>query len=298
MTKKIIKIIILIILLIALVILVVNLSNKDKKFYLEDKYYKESKINEIDENKLESLINDKESFVVFVYQPMCITSSGFNELLNEFTNKYNLTIYMIPFSSIKDTNLEKHVKYYPSFVIFNNGKVVDYLKADSDDDTKCYENLPDFEDWFFSYVLLKYDKNGTTTTTTTTKNALSYTKDDVKIDNVTKEEGKANIYFFYGKECPHCEEEFSFFDEIEDEYSKYYNLYTFEVWHNEYNSNLLKIFSNAIGSEVSAVPYTIIGDNAIRGFGKSTKDKIVSAIKENYNKDYDVYFDVILKSID
>ncbi len=297
MTKKIIKIIILIILLIALVILVVNLSNKDKKFYLEDKYYKEAKINEIDENKLGSLINDKESFVVFVYQPMCITSSSFNELLNEFTNKYNLTIYMIPFSSIKDTNLEKHVKYYPSFVIFNNGKVVDYLKADSDDDTKCYENLPDFEDWFFSYVLLKYDKNGTTTTTTT-KNALSYTKDDVKIDNVTKEEGKVNIYFFYGKECPHCEEEFSFFDEIEDEYSKYYNLYTFEVWHNEYNSNLLKIFSNAIGSEVSAVPYTIIGDNAIRGFGKSTKDKIVSAIKENYNKDYDVYFDVILKSID
>lgn len=297
MTKKIIKIIILIILLIALVILVVNLSNKDKKFYLEDKYYKEAKINEIDENKLESLINDKESFVVFVYQPMCITSSSFNELLNEFTNKYNMTIYMIPFSSIKDTNLEKHVKYYPSFVIFNNGKVVDYLKADSDDDTKCYENLPDFEDWFFSYVLLKYDKNGTTTTTTT-KNALSYTKDDVKIDNVTKEEGKVNIYFFYGKECPHCEEEFSFFDEIEDEYSKYYNLYTFEVWHNEYNSNLLKIFSNAIGSEVSAVPYTIIGDNAIRGFGKSTKDKIVSAIKENYNKDYDVYFDVILKSID
>lgn len=297
MTKKIIKIIILIILLIALVILVVNLSNRDKKFYLEDKYYKEAKINEIDENKLESLINDKESFVVFVYQPMCITSSSFNELLNEFTNKYNMTIYMIPFSSIKDTNLEKHVKYYPSFVIFNNGKVVDYLKADSDDDTKCYENLPDFEDWFFSYVLLKYDKNGTTTTTTT-KNALSYTKDDVKIDNVTKEEGKVNIYFFYGKECPHCEEEFSFFDEIEDEYSKYYNLYTFEVWHNEYNSNLLKIFSNAIGSEVSAVPYTIIGDNAIRGFGKSTKDKIVSAIKENYNKDYDVYFDVILKSID
>ena len=106
MTKKIIKIIILLILLIALVILVVNLSNKDKKFYLEDKYYEEAKINEIDKNKLESLINDKESFAVFVYQPMCITSSGFNELLDKFTNKYNLTIYMIPFSSIKDTNLE------------------------------------------------------------------------------------------------------------------------------------------------------------------------------------------------
>ena len=51
MTKKIIKIIILLILLIALVILVVNLSNKDKKFYLEDKYYEEAKINEIDKNK-------------------------------------------------------------------------------------------------------------------------------------------------------------------------------------------------------------------------------------------------------
>lgn len=294
MTKKIIKIIILLILLIALVILVVNLSNKDKKFYLEDKYYEEAKINEIDKNKLESLINDKESFAVFVYQPMCITSSVFNGLLDEFTNKYNLTIYMIPFSSIKDTNLEKYVKYYPSFVIFNKGKVIDYLKADSDDDTKCYENLSDFEDWFFSYVLLKYDNNDTTTTTTT-KNTLSYTKDDVKIDNISKDEGKVNIYFFYGRECPHCEEEFTFFDEIEDEYGKYYNLYTFEVWHDEYNSNMLKIFSNAMGSKANAVPYTIIGDSAIRGFGESTKNQIKNAIKESYNKDYDVYFDKVLK---
>lgn len=294
MTKKIIKILILLILLIALVILVVNLSKKDKKFYLEDKYYEEAKINEIDENKLESLINNKESFVVFIYQPMCITSSSFNELLNEFTNKYNMTIYMIPFSSIKDTNLEKYVKYYPSFVIFNKGKVADYLEADSDDDTKCYENLPDFEDWFFSYVLLKYDNNGTTTTTTTS-NPLSYTKDDVIIDNVTKEDDKVNIYFFYGKECPHCEEEFSFFDEIENEYSKYYNLYTFEVWHDEYNRNLLKIFSNAMGSEASAVPYTVIGVNVIRGFDESSKNAIKNAIKESYNNDYDVYFDKVLK---
>ncbi len=296
MTKKIIKIIILIILLIAFVVLVVNLINKDKKFYLEDKYYEEAKINEISKNKLESLINDKESFVIFVYQPMCITSSGFNELLDEFTNKYNLTIYMISFSSIKDTNLEKYVKYYPSFVIFENGKVKDYLKADSDDDTACYENLPDFEDWFFSYVLLKYVDNNDVTTTTT-NNVISYTKDDVKIDNIKKEEGKVNVYFFYGRECPHCEDEFSFFDEIEDEYGKYYNLYTFEVWHDSYNSNMLKIFSNAMGSIVSSVPYTIIGDSVIRGFGNTSKDKIINAIKENQDNDYDVYFDVILKNI-
>lgn len=299
MNKKIIeiiKIIILLILLIALIILVASLNKKNDKFYLDDKYYKGAKITEIKAEKLKTLISDKESFLVFVYQPSCATSSEFNTLLNEFTNKYNLSVYMISFSNIKGTTLEKYVKYYPSFVIFNNGRLIDYLKADSDLDTKRYQNLTDFEDWLFSYVLLKHDvTNASKTTTTTSNSAFSYTKDEVKIDNVTKESGKVNVYFFYGDGCPHCKKEFSFFDEIEEQYAKYYNLYTFEVWNDEYNANLLKIFSSFMGSESSVVPYTIIGDTEIKGFGDDTKSKIKNAIINNFDNDYDVYFDKVLK---
>ncbi len=298
-SKKKIEIIALIILLVASVILVVNLSKKDEKFYLEDTYYKEAKKEEINETDLENLIDDKESFAVFVYQEESTTSSNFSEVLDEFINKYNITIYMISFSSIEDTVLEKYVKYYPSFVILKKGKVISYLKMDSDDDTKCFENLTNFEDWFLSYVLLKYDNDeNTTKATTTNEDTLTYTKYDVIIDNVTKEDNKVNIYFFYGNGCPHCENELSFFDEIEDEYGKYYNLYIFEVWYDDYNSNLLKIFSYSMGKSVNSVPYTIIGNEVISGFAEVSKNQIKNAIIKNYNEDYDVYFDKILKAVE
>ena len=51
---------------------------------------------------------------------------------------------------------------------------------------------------------------------------------------------KVNIYFFYGRECPHCHEGLTFFDSIEEEYGKYYNLNIYEVWYDAKNESLMK----------------------------------------------------------
>ncbi|HAB66485.1 MAG TPA: hypothetical protein DCE23_03860, partial [Firmicutes bacterium] len=61
-------------LLIILVICVTFIlsSNKDSKtFYLEDSYYGESKMIELNIDELNDLIDKKESFAVFLYQPSC-----------------------------------------------------------------------------------------------------------------------------------------------------------------------------------------------------------------------------------
>ena len=52
-------------------------------FYLEEKYYGNSVFNEIDSNDLNNLINDKESFAIFIHQPFCSTSYEFNKILDE-----------------------------------------------------------------------------------------------------------------------------------------------------------------------------------------------------------------------
>lgn len=99
---------------------------------------------------------------------------------------------------------------------------------------------------------------------------------------------KVNIYFFYGKGCPHCEALFAYFESIKSKYSKYYNLYAFEVWYNEDNGKTMDYFLEKFDKKVSSrsVPFLIIGDEAFEGYSSSMNQKIIDTIEEKYkNKD-------------
>lgn len=99
---------------------------------------------------------------------------------------------------------------------------------------------------------------------------------------------KVNIYLFYGKGCPHCEALFTYFEGIKSKYSKYYNLYAFEVWYNEDNGKTMDYFLEKFDKKVSSrsVPFLIIGDEAFEGYSSSMNQKIIDTIEEKYkNKD-------------
>ncbi len=66
-------------------------------FELEEKYYNNSSLNDIDITLFDTLIENKESFVVFIYQPMCSTSNNFNNIINEFIEKYQIGFYKLSF---------------------------------------------------------------------------------------------------------------------------------------------------------------------------------------------------------
>lgn len=296
MNKKFLWIIPVLLLISIIIIVIQNLPAQ--KFYLEDKYYGSRGFIEIDTSDLEKLMDDKESFALFIYQPACVTSSNFEQVLNDFMGSNNIKIYKIAFSNIKDTSLSEKIKYYPSFAIFNRGIMVDYLDASSDDDLKYYEEKVEFENWFTSYVLLKdvntYDSEVQDETTQEEEESTEVeTPAEIDLENVTYDENKVNIYFFWGSTCPHCKEEFSFFDEIEEEYGNYYNLYTYEVWESQENAEIMNRFADALEEEPTGVPYTIIGDVSFTGFGESSKEKFIDAITSKHQNSSDVYFDKI-----
>lgn len=258
-----------------------------KKFSLENKYYESSEIIEIDTEKFNELKDNKESFAVFIYQPLCSTSYNLNKILNSFLEEYKITIYKMSFTDMLKTDLEETIKYYPSFVIYKNGKLVDYLDAGSDEDTEKYKNKDEFYNWFTSYVKLK-DKNEDKTIKGNDKEEI--TKIDANLDNVTYDENKINIYFFWGDGCPKCEAQFEFLNSIQEEYGDYFVLHTFEVWHNKENEKLLEQFANKMGDELAGVPYTIIGKRTFTGFNETYEKKFLDAIKTQYKDSYDVYF--------
>lgn len=138
--------------IIVLVLVSILLVGCNGKIKLEDKYYKRSEFIDVDHSKVNDLIKSKESFVVFIYQPMCTMSSEFEKLLDEYMDIRKISIYKMSFSDMKKTSLKDTVRFYPSFIIFKDGEVVDFLDADSDEDTNRYKILKAFKEWLESYI--------------------------------------------------------------------------------------------------------------------------------------------------
>ena len=108
------------------------------------------------------------------------------------------------------------------------------------------------------------------------------------LDDIVFEEGKVNIYYFWGDGCPHCRAQSEFFESIKEEYGEYFNLHKFEIWYNEDNARLLIDFSNKMGERITAVPYTIIGEKTFNGFNNAMKADIINAIIVGSQNDFDV----------
>ena len=100
-------------------------------------------------------IDDKESFAIFIHQPFCSTSYEFNKILTMFAEENKISFYKISFDEMKKTVMYENIKYYPSFAIYNNGKLIDFLEADSNEDLNRYKVMEEFKNWFNSYIQMK-----------------------------------------------------------------------------------------------------------------------------------------------
>lgn len=302
MNKKKLLLIISALLLLSLIIFI-SFKILNHNFYLDDKYYGNNEIYEIGIEEFNNLISNKESFGIFVYQPACTTSAEFEQVLYDFFKQNNMSIYKIKFSDIYEHT--DFLKFYPSFIIYRNGKIVDFLEADKDKDLKYYQSVNGFSEWFTKYVILKNIENNPSDNTNedveienekdTNEDKTSASTANIKLDNITKKDGKVNIYLFWGDGCPHCKEEKLFLKSIENEYGNLFNVYEFEVWHNEENEKIMKEFGKAMDDNLTGVPYTIIGKESIKGFNDSKKEQILDAIINESKNNYDVYFDKINK---
>lgn len=124
------------------------------KFNLEEKYYKESKIEKISNTELINLENNKESFLIFVNMPFCAASNEFDKVLKEFLNLHKITIYEISFSNIQETKLKTSVKYYPTIVIYKNGKIISLLDPNKKEHYKYYKTSKNLKIWLEKYLNL------------------------------------------------------------------------------------------------------------------------------------------------
>lgn len=114
----------------------------------------------------------------------------------------------------------------------------------------------------------------------------SQKESDIKFDSK-----KINIYVFWGDGCPHCEELYTFLNNLDKKYKSYFNIYSFEVWNDEENNEFMNKIANKLNEETSGVPYMVIGKQTFSGYSSSMDKKIKKAILDEYNNNgkNDVY---------
>ncbi len=124
-----------------------------KKFYLEDKYYQDSKYIDISLNEY-SKIKDT-SYVLFTFNSYCQFSKPCDQVFKEVMEQYNISFLAMPYDRFKNTSLHDKVKYAPSIIIVKKGKIVAYLDAESNKDIDIYQDSKKFEKWLSKYIYLE-----------------------------------------------------------------------------------------------------------------------------------------------
>ena len=126
-----------------------------KTFKLDSEMYGTSEAIDIDKEAYEKLIQEKKSFVVMVDKPECYTTADMRKRMSEFPEDMQFKYYRIMWSQARESSLHDYVKFVPSVAIIHNGEVVDFLDADSDEDTPKYNEAQALQDWIKSYIVFE-----------------------------------------------------------------------------------------------------------------------------------------------
>lgn len=89
-------------------------------------------------------------------------------------------------------------------------------------------------------------------------------------------QAKKTLFYFYGKNCPHCTQAAPIVDRLVRQYRL--ELRKFEVWHDATNRNMLIKMGKERGKNVQGVPTIIIGNAVYTG---SSAEKLEEVVRGN-----------------
>lgn len=95
----------------------------------------------------------------------------------------------------------------------------------------------------------------------------------------TSPNNKTIVYFFWGKGCPHCEEEKQFLAALK-RVQHSLEIREYEVWHHRENAELMAAMLRAHVVQSSGVPVTLVDDRLFTGFTEQTRLLLEAKIEE------------------
>ena len=113
-------------------------------------------------------------------------------------------------------------------------------------------------------------------------------KDPQVISENTNEttKSKVNLYLFRKAGCHFCANELVYLDKIINKYNKKINIITYDILEGN-NSKLLDDVAASLKHEVRGVPFTVVGDKFLEGFGEGLESSLIKLIEDGYDNQVD-----------
>ena len=141
-----------IILLVLVILSMTGCTKENSKFYLNDEYYNAGKLVDIDSKELTNMLKSNDSLILFTYNPYCNFKVSCENVVENFSKNNNITIFKIPFEEFKNTKLYNTIKYAPSIILVNKGKIETYLDPNKDEDSIKYQDEKALKDYIEMYI--------------------------------------------------------------------------------------------------------------------------------------------------
>lgn len=107
---------------------------------------------DLESEEYEELITNKKSFIVMIDQGGCSTANTLKGFVKDFATDKGIKVYKMMYGDMRKTSMYDFVKYYPSVAVVSDGKVIGWLKANSDEDSDAYNQYEAFETWVNQYL--------------------------------------------------------------------------------------------------------------------------------------------------
>ncbi len=146
--KILITVIVVVLLVVSLILFLVFKDN-----HLSKKYYGGHDFITVETEDIEKMKHD--TYLLYIHYDYCIFTVPTDNVIQEMMNKYNISVLKMHYEKFSKTYLHDEVKYAPSLIIVKNGKILDFLDAESDEDLPKYQDSNKMAEWISEYVSLK-----------------------------------------------------------------------------------------------------------------------------------------------
>ncbi len=133
-------------------IFLLNNQGPKKPFRLDEEYYSISEAIDIKKDDYEKLIADKKTFLVMIDKPGCVMTAEMRDFMSNFPSEMQFKYYRMMWEEVAKSSLHEYVKFTPSVAIVYQGKVIDWLQADKDEDADYFNNAEALQRWIKEYI--------------------------------------------------------------------------------------------------------------------------------------------------
>ncbi len=128
--------------------------NKLEKFKLSEDVGKAGQLTEITASEFEKMIATRRNFIVVAHMVVCPAEFPLLDTARQYVKEAGVPVYGMVEDEFKKTAMAEVVRFLPSAVIYREGKMVDYLDAEADEDVRFYGSAQDFGEWVEKWVEL------------------------------------------------------------------------------------------------------------------------------------------------